>query len=127
VSDLVADASAVLAVLADEPLSAFAPERIVGAWISAVNLAEVLSKLIDRGASEQEAKDAAATLELRVLPFEETHAHACARLRPETKRAGLSLADRACLATAAALKAPAVTADRAWARVKIETEVILVR
>ena len=42
-----------------------------------------------------------------------------ARLRPLGKQYGLSLGDRACLALAAKLKMPAVTADREWSKLKI--------
>jgi PIN domain nuclease of toxin-antitoxin system len=38
-------------------------------------------------------------------------------LRPATRRAGLSLGERACLALAATLGLPAITADRGWQRV----------
>ena len=37
-----------------------------------------------------------------------------AALRPTTRAAGLSLGDRTCLALAAELGAPALTADRSW-------------
>jgi PIN domain nuclease of toxin-antitoxin system len=38
-------------------------------------------------------------------------------LRPATRRAGLSLGGRACLALAATLGLPAITADRGWQHV----------
>ena len=44
-----------------------------------------------------------------------------------TRDAGLSLGERACLALAARLAAPAVTTDRAWLRVDAGVEVICLR
>jgi ribonuclease VapC len=40
-----------------------------------------------------------------------------ASLRPKTKRFGLSLGDRSCLALAMKTKATAITADKSWAKV----------
>jgi PIN domain nuclease of toxin-antitoxin system len=125
--DLVADASAVLALLQGGAFRALAPERLVGAWISAVNLSEVLARLQASGLAEDEADRATAALDFRVVPFDEGHARAAARLWPLAKRAGLSLGDRACLALGAALGAPVVTADRAWAELDIGVKVVLIR
>jgi len=127
VSDIVADASAVIALMTGEPFRDFDPTRLVGAWISAVNLAEILSKLCDAGLSPNAADEATSALDLRVVPFDAAQARATARIRAETRRAGLSLGDRACLAAALALGVPAATADRAWARVKSGATVIMVR
>ena len=44
----------------------------------------------------------------------ESQAQRSAELRLATRTAGLSLGDRACLALAAELGAPALTADRSW-------------
>lgn len=66
----------------------------------------------------------------RVLPAVPTAAicaEAAARLRPATRHAGLSLADRACLALARRLGVPAVTADRAWGDLDVGVEVRLIR
>ena len=51
-ADIVADASAVIALLVGEPFTRFDPLRLAGASISAVNLSEVLARLrsVTRGA-----------------------------------------------------------------------------
>lgn len=126
-SDIVVDASAVIALLQGETFDRFEPERIVGAWISAVNLAEVLTRLRSAGLDAGEADRAAAALDLRVVPFDAGHAAGAAGLWPATRRVGLSLGDRACLATALALRLPTVTADRAWAKLDVGAKVVLVR
>jgi PIN domain nuclease of toxin-antitoxin system len=51
---------------------------------------------------------------------------AAALLRP-TSRFGLSLGDRACLALARLRDLPAVTADRAWAKLDLGIRVEVVR
>jgi ribonuclease VapC len=116
----VLDASALLAYLRDEPGAEVVSEAIAGgAAVSAVNLAEVLSRVTDRG------RDPAALVvrmtergllggAIAVESFTTADAVETARLRPLTRKAGLSLGDRACLALARRLEAPALTADLAW-------------
>ena len=116
----VLDASALLAHLRDEPGADAVAEAIAdGAVISTVNLAEVFSRAADRG--EDPAKLAAELTQIGLLdgaitvePFTAADAIDTARLRPLTRVAGISLGDRACLALARRLKAPALTADVAW-------------
>ena len=125
--DLVADGSAVIAFLVGEPFTRFEAERLGGALISAVNLSEVLARLPEIGVPESETAAAVARLNLRVIAFEEEHAHAAARLRPATRHARLSLGDRACLALGNKLGCPVVTADRVWAGLDVGVEVLLIR
>jgi ribonuclease VapC len=125
--EIVADASAVIALLKDEAFDAFAPERLVGAAISAVNFCEVLMRLGSGGLTEAETDAAVGALDLRVFAFDEDQARAAARLWPTTRRFGLSLADRACLALGLRLDRPVVTADRAWAKLDIGIDVVLIR
>ena len=66
--DMVLDASALLALLQGEEGSGRVAEGIPGAWISAVNLAEVAGKLMEAGVPEAEAHLALArSLTLPVL------------------------------------------------------------
>ena len=116
----VLDASALLAHLRDEPGADVVAEAIAGgAVISTVNLAEVFSRVADRG--EDPAKLAAELTQsglldgaITVEPFTADDAIDAGRLRPLTRDAGLSLGDRACLALARRLDAPALTADTDW-------------
>ena len=126
-SEVVADASAILAALKNEPFSKITPERLVRASISAVNLSEVLTKLAADGLSQAQADAAVGALDLRVFAFDRQQARAAANLWTATRRAGLSLGDRACLALALRFGDPVVTADRAWTRVDVGVEVILIR
>ena len=125
--DIVADASAIIALLVGEPIIGFDPTRLAGASISAVNLSEVLARLQEFGTPESEAVIAVARLELRIIPFDEPQARIAARLRSNTRRAGLSLGDRACLALGDRLGCPVVTADRIWASLDIGVEIVVIR
>ena len=125
--DIVADASAILAALKNEPFGRFHPEQLIGGAISAVNLSEVLAKLAADGLNEAQANAAADRLNLRVFAFDRQQAGIAAQLWASTRRAGLSFGDRACLALALTLRRAAVTADRAWARVDVGVEIILIR
>jgi PIN domain nuclease of toxin-antitoxin system len=111
--DVVADASAVLALLKEEEFGEFDPEHLVGAAISAVNFSEMLVKLGSGGLTEAEADMAVAALDPQVIAFDEHQARSAARLWPAVRRFGLSLADCACLALGLRLGGPVVTADRA--------------
>ena len=125
--DIVADASAVLAALKRERFDKVDPLRLVRSGISAVNLCEVLTKLAADGLTQEQAEAAVSVLDLRVFPFERRLAGVAAELWRVTRRAGLSLGDRACLALGAQLECAVVTADRAWADLDIGVEVLLLR
>ena len=125
--DIVADASAILAALKNEPFSYVDPRLLVGATVSAVNVYEVLSKLHNDGLNEEQAQAAVAVMDLRVVPFDGIQARTAARLRSMTRHAGLSLGDRACLALADRLGYPVVTADRVWASLEVGIEIIMIR
>lgn len=95
--------------------------------MSAVNVAEVVSRLADTGMNAAEVRSLVGTLGLEVAPFDEELAHATGMLRLTTRDKGLSLGDRACLALAKHLAFPALTADRGWAELDIGVEVTLIR
>lgn len=111
---VVLDASAVLALLFDEPGAAKVRERIHGGLLGTTNLAEITAKLSDKGVPADEAERAVAMLGVEVVPFSEDHARASSIMRPTTRAAGLSLGDRACLALAHIRGVPALTAERRW-------------
>jgi PIN domain nuclease of toxin-antitoxin system len=133
VAQAVLDASALLAYLRDEPGAAVVADAIAeGTAISTVNVAEVLSRVADRGGDPVrlcEQLTARGLLEgaIAVEPFTTADAAEVARLRPATRAAGLSLGDRACLALALRLRAPAFTADTAWRELNIGVELRQIR
>jgi PIN domain nuclease of toxin-antitoxin system len=126
VSDAVLDASAVLALLQDEPGSDRVLESLPGALICSVNLSEVVAKLTELGMPETDIR-LALSLGLEVVAFDEALAYSAGALRPVTRSAGLSLGDRACLAIALARSLPALTTDRAWRDLDIDATVEVIR
>ena len=121
------DSSALLCVIWEEQGRERALEWIEGAVVSAVNLTEVCTKLLDRGMTEEGLHEILASLAIKVIPFDRELALEAALLRRQTRAAGLSLGDRACLATARALGATAVTADRAWSRIEADVPIEIIR
>lgn len=97
------------------------------AAISVVTYIEVVTKLIDGGSPFSVAHRSLSTLTLPLIDVTVALAQRAAELRNETRKNGLSLGDRICLATAESLGATAVTADRAWRSLDIDIRVELVR
>lgn len=126
-SEHVLDASALLAVMLEERGAEKIRELLPGAIVGAVNLAEVVSKLQERGAPDENIDRNIARLDLPVIPFDTAQAMAAGKLRVRTRSLGLSLGDRACLALALARGLPAVTTDRGWAGLDVGAEVIVAR
>ena len=125
-SKAVLDSSAVLAVLLAEAGAVRVESVLPGALVSAVNLAEVVSKLCERGMPADEVLLAVAALGVDIVPYEGEQARLTGELRPLTRAAGLSLGDRACLALARLRGLPALTADAAWVGA-CDAEVVLIR
>lgn len=108
------DTSVLMAVILEERGSDQIAAYVSGAAISAVNLSEVAAKLAERGFSDRQVRFLIAKTGVRPVPFDEAHAFAAGAMRPETRREGLSLAGRACLATAKTEGWKVLTADRVW-------------
>ncbi len=115
----VLDASALLAYLQRERGYAVVEPVLEDAAISAVNLSEVLQKARAAGVDTNGLEDDLDAVGARVYPFDAEDAACAAEMWGNTRKLGLSLGDRACLALAKRLRAPAYTADRAWAEVKV--------
>ena len=129
----VLDASALLAYLNDETGAPVVEEALVRcSAISAVNIAEVLSKLTEIGEDPDQVTQELKRRgllggKLAVLPLTADDAIVIANLHRRTKSQGLSLGDRACLGLALRLQVPAVTADRAWLRLRVAVKVEAIR
>jgi len=97
VSEVVLDASALLALLNREPGHEEVARAIPRAAISAINLSEVVAKLSDSSMLEETIREALDGLALEVHAFGRDLAYEAGLLRTATKPRGLSLGDRACL------------------------------
>jgi PIN domain nuclease of toxin-antitoxin system len=127
VNDYVLDASALLALLNEEEGKARVEAILGEAVVSAVNACEILGKLIDAGVPERDARTSLELLNLQVIPFDAEMAYTAACLRPQTRRFGLSLGDRCCLALGMVRQSTVVTTERAWSKLKIGVNVEVVR
>jgi ribonuclease VapC len=126
-SGAVLDASALLAVMLNEPGADVVEVHFERAVISAVNLAEVGAKMIERGAALELLEAEIRAAEITVVAFDAAQAMESARLRPATKERGLSLGDRACLALAARTDRIVLTSDRDWTEVRLPLDIRLIR
>lgn len=122
----VLDASALVALMRDEPARAQVEammRRRPPPLVSAVNLVEVIEKMIrGAGRTPEEVNDAVDLLivgGLEVMPFWLPDARTAAAIRARLyhrTQSSLSLADCACLATAVRERASLATTDPALAR-----------
>ena len=123
----VGDASVVLAYLLDET-GGDALTRDAGPFcLSSVNLTEVLSRVVERDLAIEDATRALKQVPVEHHDYGRADAVLAARLRAPTRRLGLSLGDRACLALAGRLALPVLTADTAWAELDVGIDIRLSR
>ncbi|MEX0630212.1 MAG: type II toxin-antitoxin system VapC family toxin [Chloroflexota bacterium] len=120
------DASAILALLHREPGADTVAAILGGSAVSAVNWSEVLQRAGERGIDVAELDDDFTSLGVRIIDFARPEALQTARLWLQGHRA-LSLADRACLATAAVHGLAVATTDRLWADVEHGIPVTVIR
>lgn len=124
----VLDASAILALLQQEPgAEKLTDDVLERAVAGAVNMAEVQTKLVAKGLDPDEAwEDAISTVDA-LAPFTEEQAKIAGSLVKRTAPWGLSLGDRSCLALAISLKAEVYTTERSWKNLKLGLRIHLMR
>ena len=126
-TEVVLDSSALLALLNDEPGADVVAGLLRNSAMSTVNVSEVTAKLAEAGIREHDIRRTVGGLVLEMAPFDADQAVQAGMLRRATRKAGLSLGDRACLALAKRLGVPAATADHAWQRVDVGVRLTMVR
>lgn len=126
-SKYVLDASSLLALLNNEPGAQRVRDILPEAVIGAVNVCETVGKLTKAGMSLKDARTSIELIQVEVLPFDAELAYKAGALVVETKRLGLSLGDRACLALGLMLNKTVVTADHLWSKLKLEIPVEVIR
>lgn len=125
---VVFDSSAVIALLKGEPGANLVQSLLQEAVISAVNMQEVAKRMIEAGASQNEARETISKLKLEILAHEAEDAYMAASLISHTKKFGRGLGDRSCMALAIRLGVPALTTDREWTGIEAPgLEVRLIR
>lgn len=124
---VVLDTSAILAMLWGEPGGERVEAVIDNALVCSVNHAELVAKLVDRGANAGQIDEVLAALDLPVADFGTDLAREAGELRRTTRPQGLSLADRCCLALAMSGNLRVLTADRAWGALDLAIDIEVIR
>lgn len=119
-TSVVLDASAVLALVRDEPGADKVVPHIGRAAISAVNLQEIIKELLLSGLDKPTIRELLDELRLDICSHNAEAAYAAAGLHAQTREFARGLGDRSCLALAVQLGVPALTADREWKKVKVK-------
>ena len=121
----VLDASALLAFLQDEPGGNTL--NLTSSLMNAVNFSEVVQKTVQRGADADGLLADLQLVGLTVVPFSPEEAVLAGLLWPFTRPFGLSLGDRACLASGRFYGLTVVTAERVWSGIDHGVEIRVIR
>ncbi|HEX4757504.1 MAG TPA: type II toxin-antitoxin system VapC family toxin [Terracidiphilus sp.] len=125
----VLDATALLALMRNEPGAALVASCLGRAVICAVNQAEVHAALVSAGLDPQQAWWHIAQIECESVPFDANLAMIAGGLARITRPLGLSSSDRACLALAIDRQAAVYTTSQAWRALpgfKLDLDVVVI-
>ncbi len=123
----VLDSSALIAVLFKEEGFEKVNEILADSVLSVVNFSEVISKMLLKGWHLGEILKYIDSLVPEFVPYSISIATKAAELILQTNQYGLSLGDRACLATAIDCGYNVITADKIWSKIPLPVKIILVR
>jgi len=114
---VVIDASAILAAILVETGGDAVFEMLDDAAVSTVNIAEVYTYAAINDLATGAIDAFFADTGIEIAAFDQAQAVIAGSLARVTRKVGLSLGDRACLALATLRQAEVLTADRPWAQI----------
>lgn len=124
----VLDASALLALIHEEPGADLVAAAMDGSIVGTPNLAEVIGKLVDVQIDASAVRQLVVAAGVTIAALTADDAELVGALRAITGGQQLSLGDRCCLALAIRSTPPIVmTADHVWADLELPIEVRLIR
>lgn len=123
-NNILLDASALLALIQEEPGGEIIKPLLKFSVMSTVNVAESLTVLQRTGLPTQESLILITDIIATIIPFDLEQAGYAAELQSYVQHRGLSLGDRACLALGIKLQIPIYTADKVWAQLQLNNATI---
>jgi PIN domain nuclease of toxin-antitoxin system len=123
------DTSAIVALLKKEPGYKILEDIIANSAISSVNLSELVSVLTRSNIPENEIDEIITDIIPEIIPFCENIGIKTGKLINLTKDYGLSLGDRACIATGCYYNMEIYTSDKIWLKLtdNLTVKITLVR
>ncbi|MFU7501632.1 MULTISPECIES: type II toxin-antitoxin system VapC family toxin [unclassified Candidatus Tisiphia] len=123
------DTSAIIALLKQESGYKILEDVIASSALSSVNLSELVSVLTRSNIKENEIDTIITDIVPDIIPFSESISIKAGKLISLTKDYGLSLGDRACIATGGYYNMEIYTTDRIWLKLsdKLPVKITLVR
>lgn len=126
-NSVVIDSSVIIALMNEEKGCEKAEEYLEKSIISSVNFEETLVVLNRAGLPIEEGREIIKHWVGEIVPFDEELSYVSASLWEQSKKHGLSLGDRACLALGIAKKLKVITADKIWQKLDLGLEIELLR
>ena len=127
-NSVILDSSALICLISKEIGFEKVAEIIPYAIMSSISIAEVARFLIERkNMSLDNAQRMILSIIDNIIPFDAALAFTSASILAQTRKFGLSLGDRACIVLGLQTGFPVYTADKIWAELGLDCQIVLIR